>query len=300
MKRADQQESLAERQRQELESLTRLQAQELERERQYVVQQRKKENDRLAKEYAAKEKLLADREQKYRSQYDQLRSKASGLDDNNKDLHAELARSQKQSKLLADELALLKNQLDESTRQLSLAQQQSQESGRRLQAIQASASRRRGNATIRANSSLGSAVTAVDVPGMDVRQDGDLVRLSMPADDLFMQGTAQLHQGSQKFMDQVADMLRRHYPYQIVGIESHTDHGSTPLGATRWRNHHQLTAAQAMAIFEQLTSRNISPHQLFVLGHGGNHPLVSSGTAAGQAMNRRVEIVVYPETYGQR
>ena len=54
-----------------------------------------------------------------------------------------------------------------------------------------------------------------------------------------------------------------------------------------------------MAVFEQLTARNISQNQLFVLGHGGNHPLVSSGTWQGQSVNRRIEVVIYPETYGR-
>jgi outer membrane protein OmpA-like peptidoglycan-associated protein len=39
---------------------------------------------------------------------------------------------------------------------------------------------------------------------------------------------------------------------------------------------------------------------MFVLGHGENFPLSSNATTAGQARNRRVEVVVYPETVGQR
>ncbi len=35
--------------------------------------------------------------------------------------------------------------------------------------------------------------------------------------------------------------------------------------------------------------------QLFVIGHGANHPVVSNATKSGQARNRRIELVVYPE-----
>ena len=36
--------------------------------------------------------------------------------------------------------------------------------------------------------------------------------------------------------------------------------------------------------------------QLFVVGHGGSHPVVSNATDAGRARNRRIEVVIYPET----
>ena len=35
---------------------------------------------------------------------------------------------------------------------------------------------------------------------------------------------------------------------------------------------------------------------LLVVGHGGSHPVVSNATEAGRARNRRIEIVVYPES----
>lgn len=300
MQRANQQQSLAERQRRQLAELTRLQQDRKDKERQYILAQREKEREALSRKYKEKASELAEREKKYRGQFDQMRDRATDLDSNNRDLHSELARSEKRSNLLAEELRLLKSRLDESTQALNVARQSSQETGRRLQAMQASASRRKGNAAIRANTSLTQAVTAVMVPGMDIRQDGDLVRISIPSDRLFAPRTDRLHQGALPYLEQVAQVLREHYPQQIAGIEAHTDHGSTSLAGTPWKNHHQLTAAQSTAVFDQLTGRNISPHQLFVLGHGGNHPLVSGGTLQGQSVNRRVEVVVYPETYGNR
>jgi outer membrane protein OmpA-like peptidoglycan-associated protein len=39
----------------------------------------------------------------------------------------------------------------------------------------------------------------------------------------------------------------------------------------------------------------INPAQLFLAGHGPNHPVVSNATPAGKDRNRRVELVIYPE-----
>ena len=44
----------------------------------------------------------------------------------------------------------------------------------------------------------------------------------------------------------------------------------------------------------------MAPNQLFVIGHGGNHPVVSNASDAGKARNRRIEFVVYPERLASR
>jgi outer membrane protein OmpA-like peptidoglycan-associated protein len=53
-------------------------------------------------------------------------------------------------------------------------------------------------------------------------------------------------------------------------------------------------------VFDYLAARTrLKAQQLFVVGHGGNHPVVSNGTAAGKARNRRIELAVYPERVTQ-
>ena len=51
------------------------------------------------------------------------------------------------------------------------------------------------------------------------------------------------------------------------------------------------------AVYDALVrTAGVPSNQLFVVGHGSNHPVVSNATPAGQARNRRVELVIYPET----
>ena len=57
--------------------------------------------------------------------------------------------------------------------------------------------------------------------------------------------------------------------------------------------------ARAQAVFEYLVARSrLRPNQLFVVGHGGNHPVVSNATTAGKLHNRRVELAIYPDRVG--
>jgi flagellar motor protein MotB len=198
--------------------------------------------------------------------------------------------------VLQDQVHLLQQRLSETTAQLADIRRSEQRTNQRLTALQAS-SRREGPVAVRANSSLFDRLTAVTIPGLDIRQDRDLVRITLSSDDLFLPGTATLKQGAAPILGQAADVILQHYSQQIVGVEAHTD--AAPIVGTPWRNHHQMTAAQAMAIFEQLAERHrLDPRQLFVLGHGSNHPAISDPTPASGANNRRVELVIYPERYG--
>ncbi|MEZ6119710.1 MAG: OmpA family protein [Pirellulaceae bacterium] len=241
---------------------------------------------------------LAEKARNAIGRYSELDERAKGLDSDNRDLLSRMAKTQQEYQRITRENELLKQQLRETVGQLTAQQQANQMQTREVQALQASM-RKRGGAGIRANNSLRRSLTAVTVRGLDIRQDGELVKIVLPTDRLFSPGTAQLIPGAEGILDQVADVLLANYPKQIIGVESHAD--SSPVASTLWRSHHQMTAAQSMAIFEQLSVRHrLLPDQLFVLGHGQNYPIASNATPAGQTQNRRVEIVVYPETYGNR
>ncbi len=179
-----------------------------------------------------------------------------------------------------------------------MALEVNKQSEQRLQTVLASSQRRSG-ATITANNSYRRKLTAVTVAGLSIRQDGELVRIELPSDRLFEPETANLRSDAAAELDQVARVILNHYSRQVIGVEAHTD--GAPTSTTVWRNAHQLTAAQALAIFEQLSYRHqLLPQQMFVLGHGANFALASNATDAGRARNRRVEIVIYPETVGVR
>jgi chemotaxis protein MotB len=296
-RRAQEQERLAAEQQRELERLR-----DIQRRYDELVDkvQKREEQDALTQQ-----QQLAQRGQEWENRakaavgrYQELSGRARGLDTDNRELQTRLARSQQQYELLRQQNELLRRRLSETVSQLSQVQGTAQQSAEQLRAMQASA-RRRGGAQITANNSLRRSLTAATVPGLEVRQDGELVRIVLPSDQLFSPGTATLTSGAQPLIDQVADVILRNYSNQVIGVEAHTDNSA--LDGTLWRSSHQLTAAQSMAVFEQLSYRHrLLPQQLFVIGHGSNYPIVSNGTPAGQARNRRVEIVIYPETVDSR
>jgi flagellar motor protein MotB len=153
----------------------------------------------------------------------------------------------------------------------------------------------RSQAEIRANNTLLQSMSITNMPGINVRQDGDVIRIELPSDQLFNLGTPQLKLGSDGILKTIAADLTQNYPNQLIGIEGHTD--GSPMTSPQFPTDQHLAVAQAMSVYDALTrSGGMPPRQLFVVGHGGSHPVVSNGTDAGRARNRRVEVVVYPET----
>ncbi|HEX3996932.1 MAG TPA: OmpA family protein [Pirellulales bacterium] len=226
----------------------------------------------------------------------EIQSRASTLDQDNQDLHTQLAQEQRQARLYQDQSVALREQLASTTALLAQSQQDKQLVERNAQAIVASTKRRAG-VTITPNSSLAKNLPALNLPGVFVRQDGDVVRIEISGDQIFEPGGAQLRADSANLLDAVAAEIERTYPEQIIGIEGHTDNDPPP---PPWASPHQFTMGRAMAVFDYLSTRtHLRPNQLFLVGHGANHPVVSNATLAGKARNRRIELVVYPDRIGQ-
>jgi len=228
------------------------------------------------------------------SQMHELQRRVGELDVSNRDLHTRLAQSEQQQKLYLDQTQLLQQQLRDTANQLKETQLARQDAEKSVQMLQAS-SRKQGGAMITANNSVRQALATIDIPGVDVRQDQDVIRIEMPADELFQPGTVQLVATAYAYLDKVAEAITRNYPRQRIAIEGHTDSAPTFNGAAT--TNHQLSSLQALAVFDILTRRNHLPaRQLFVMGLGANHPRASNATDAGRAKNRRIEIVIYPQT----
>ncbi len=224
-----------------------------------------------------------------------LQRRVQILDDTNRTLTTQLAQAQQQMQVARDRADLLAKQLQDTTGQLQqslLAQRQTESQALGMQASM----NKRGGAKLTANNSLPVTTNAPQIPGARVIQDGDLVRIRIPADQLFGQGTAQLISSGSYLLDQVATSIGAQYGRQRVAVEGHTDTG--PLYGGAFANPTQLAGAQAQAVIDQLIRRNNLPtQQLFVVAHGPNHPIGDNQTAAGRADNRRIEIVIYPETF---
>ncbi len=223
----------------------------------------------------------------------ELQSRATALDQDNQEVQAVLAQTRQHSKLVEDQLAAVRDQLSSATAQLAQLRDDKQMTEKQTEAMMAS-TRRRAGATITANNSLRQTLPSINLPGVDVRPDGDVVRVEVPSAQLFQSGGANLQPTALPLLDTIGAELARTYPEQIIGIEGHTE--SDMSAGNGWATNQQLSVTRAQAVYQQLATRGpLKPSQLFVVGHGGNHPVVSNATPQGRDRNHRIELVVYPE-----
>lgn len=226
------------------------------------------------------------------SQVQDLNRRVSQLDLNNTDLHRQLAQAEQQRQKAQDQADLFHKQITAMAEQLKTTQLAKTEVDKQVTALQAS-TKMRGGATITANSSIKQSLSAIAIPGLEIRQDGEVIRIEVPSDKLFATGGGQLQADGYRILDEVAAAIQRSYSRQRIVIEGHTDDSLASNSTAA----HALSSSQAGAVFQQLVQRGRLPaRQLSVLAMGDNHPLASNGTAAGKAKNRRVEIVIYPDT----
>lgn len=235
--------------------------------------------------------LLAQQNQEYQS-------RAQSLDRDNQELETLLAQSRQKVQLLTDEVSATRDQLRSTTDQLLAMRDDNSQLRNKTSALMASATQRESG-EIRANNSMLKNLKLSELAGVEVRQDGDQLRVEIPADQLFMPGSPFLKDDAKQLLVSVATDLRQNFPEHIIGIEGHTD--DSPTHSQQFPSNHHLSAAQALAVYNAVIEQGTMPAvQLFVIGHGGNHAVVANATDAGKARNRRIEFVVYPERIANR
>jgi len=223
----------------------------------------------------------------------EIQDRASSLDRDNQELGSLLAQARQKNQVLEDQVAAMRDQLSSVTSQLTQSREQRQAQETKVQSLTASL-KRQGGVMITPNSSLQMPMPAINIPEVNVRRDGDLVRIELPGNRLFETASARLKPGSLELITAVAAEIAKTCPDQMLGVEGHTD--NDPVMGGQFRNNHELSTARATAVYEVLVNQaRLSPSRLFLVGHGPNHPVVSNATPAGKERNRRVELVIYPD-----
>jgi len=126
-----------------------------------------------------------------------------------------------------------------------------------------------------------------------LKLEPDGLIISLREVGFFDSGSAQVKPQAVDTVARVAGFLRDRNC--ALRIEGHTDNVPihTPAFASNW----ELSTARATTLVKMLVeNEGFAPERLSAAGYGEFHPVADNSSPAGQQLNRRVDIVVVPES----
>jgi chemotaxis protein MotB len=106
---------------------------------------------------------------------------------------------------------------------------------------------------------------------------------------LFSSGSATLEPQGQPLLSEIAALLNVDHVHPIA-VEGNTD--NVPISGGAFPSNWELSTARASTVVRFLIGRGVDPQRLSATGYAEQHPIATNSTAAGRALNRRVEIVL--------
>jgi len=123
--------------------------------------------------------------------------------------------------------------------------------------------------------------------GVDVRNTGNEIVVTMSQDILFATDSATLRPDLRRDLQAIAANLQR-YPDSAIIVTGHTDSTGTMA------YNQSLSERRADSVAAVLIESGVSSRRVVARGAGQTQPVASNDSAAGRAQNRRVEIIIRP------
>ena len=136
-----------------------------------------------------------------------------------------------------------------------------------------------------------SLVSDIRTVGGEVYQAGDFVTIIIPNDALFEPATSVLLSTAYALINEVAKIIMR-FPDENVIITGHTDNIGSELYQAKLS--HQQAQLFAMLLWQNDSIDLKTFHRFKYAGMGDTRPITDNPSAYGQALNRRIQITIYP------
>lgn len=127
--------------------------------------------------------------------------------------------------------------------------------------------------------------------GVSVERDGDNINLIMPSNITFDSGGHTLSSSFFEVMDSVV-LVVQEFEKTIIVSAGHTD----SKGSDSYNQ--ALSERRANSVAEYLLTKGVVEARIESVGFGESQPVADNGSAEGRALNRRVEISLFPITEG--
>jgi outer membrane protein OmpA-like peptidoglycan-associated protein len=125
--------------------------------------------------------------------------------------------------------------------------------------------------------------------GLTVTNNGQYLVVNMPQDLLFATDSAVVRGDLTRDLRAIAASLQK-YPTSNISVVGHTDNTGTAAYNL------DLSQRRASSVAAILRDSGVSSSRMTIVGRGEDQPIASNLTPEGRAQNRRVEIIIRPNT----
>jgi len=121
------------------------------------------------------------------------------------------------------------------------------------------------------------------------RLQNENLKITMNSEVSFDYNSAELQPAFRQTLDKVAGILQR-YPRSTVKITGHTDSKGTA------EYNQRLSEQRSKAVGWYLTDAGVDSRRIVTDGRGESQPRASNDSEAGRQLNRRVEMLIVPDS----
>ncbi len=121
--------------------------------------------------------------------------------------------------------------------------------------------------------------------------------ITVSAEELFLSGSDALSEGGKALLDRISDLIQKNFVSNYLYIEGHTDNQS--LAVFEWKSDWDFSFARALVVLKYFEEKKgIDPLRLSASGFSQYRPRAKNDTKDGRRLNRRIEIIISPQTRG--
>ncbi len=203
----------------------------------------------------------------------------------------ELEELKRQKSLLEDGYAEAQYRLDDSADRLSESESRLNESKSQLEKMRLieEETKKRNEIYARFVSELQK---MIDGGQLTVSIEQGRIVINLPNNVLFASGHTSVNAAGQEALKQIGGVLKE-FSDRRFQIEGHTD--NVPIKSPRFPSNWELSTARALSVVHLMVAEGVRPENVSAAGFGEFQPRADNETKEGQALNRRIEIIMLPD-----
>ena len=241
----------------------------------------KKKYEMLKKGKAETEQYLREYKDKFHKcqlEKENLKTRITSLEDNNKTLQDALDRCVNLNKEGNVNISKLLEEINKSNKYIKMLMIENKKKDSLNKVL-----------TSRITRSLDN----VDAKDLDVKVKKGVVFISLSDKMMFRSGKTEISDQADQVLLKLAKIINDYKDYEVL-IEGHTD--NVPIHTACIKDNWDLSALRATAIARKLQNDfGVDPARLTAGGHGEWLPKSSNDTPEGRSENRRTEVILLPK-----